>query len=258
MSHVDRTPLGAATVAGKWYLDINTGTYAAPTWTAVNGVSNFVPKHEPTLQDDSDYDSAGYGSQAKTGLAWSAEITVQRKVTAASATVYDPGQEALRAAAATLGTGGIVDVRWYEVTSGGPIAEAYRGYAEVSWAQSGGAHSDLESVAITLTGRGARETITHPDYTQAVPTVTSVSPAAGGTAGGTLVEIHGTGFFKDGVDDIVATTGIKFGTTAATAWITESDNVVFAVAPAHAGGTVAVTVYNAAGVSTVTQNFVYS
>lgn len=260
MSHVDRTVLGAATTAGKWWMDINTGaSYAVPTWTGVNGMSNFVQKHDPTLKDDSDYGSGGYGSQAKTGLDWGASVTVGRKVRADAPTVYDVGQEALRTAAATLGTAGVVDVRWYEVTPSGPIAEAYRGYAEVGWGPGGGAHNDLESVAIVLTGRGARETITHPDYTAVVPTLGSISPAVGIQAGGTLHKLIGTGFMLAGVDNIVASTGIKFGGaggTAASSWITESDNVVYVIAPALTAGTKAVVVYNAVGVSTVTVNVV--
>lgn len=246
MPHVDRTPLGAATTAGKWYLDINTGTYAAPTWTAVNGISNFVPKQDPTLQDDSDYDSHGYGSQAKTGLTWSADITVQRKVTAADPTIYDPGQEALRAAAATLGTGGTVDVRFYEVIEGGPAVEAYRGYAEVSWTPGGGAHNALDAVGITLTGRGVREAITHPDAAAVAPTVYSITPATGDAAGGELVTIAGRDF-----TDATAC-------SICTDFTVVDDHTIVGITDAHAAGVVNTTVTNATGTSDETVSFTYA
>jgi hypothetical protein len=249
MAHVDRTVLGAATSPAKWYLDINTGaSYAAPTWTAVNGVSNFVPKHEPTLQDDSDYSSGGYGSQAKTGLSWSGEITVGRKVTLASATVYDPGQEALRAAADLLTAARIVDVRWYEVTPGGPIVEAYRGYAEVSYAQGGGAYNDLETATITLSGRGARETITHPDYAHVAPVLYAVSPATGAAAGGILLHITGRNFFLAGVPDVDAATDVTLGTHNCLYHV-EDNNNIWAIMPAESQGNSNITVTNSIGAS---------
>ncbi len=261
MAHVDRVALGAATVIRKYYLDINTGTHASPTWTPVNGVSEFKPTLAATMQDDSDWAGAGGLSSVKTAEQWGLEFKLQRKVKATDAAAYDVGQEAIRTAADALLGSNVVEVRWYEVTTSGPTSECYQGYAAVEWNPDGGGLAALDQVAVKLIGRGLRTAATHPDAAGAVPTVTSISPATGPAAGGTLVEIHGTGFFAAGVDDIVASTGIKFGGsggTAATSWITESDNVVFAVTPAHAAGTVAVVVYNSNGISTVTSNFVYT
>jgi hypothetical protein len=248
VAHLDRTPLGAATSAGKWFFDLNTATYAAPTWIAVNGVSGFSPKLEPTLQDDSDYDSAGYGSQAKTGLTWSAEITVGRKVTLADATVYDPGQEALRAKAASMATTRIADVRWYEVTPSGPIAEAYRGQAEVSWGQGGGAHNELETVSITLSGRGTREEITHPDYAHVAPVLYSVTPSTGAAAGGVLLHIKGKNFFLAGVADVDAASDVTLGTHNCLYHV-EDDQNIWAVMPAETQGNSNIVVTNSIGAS---------
>jgi hypothetical protein len=205
------------------------------------------------LQDDSDYDSAGYQSQAKTALGWSIELTVQRKVTAALATAYDPGQELLRAAANALGTTGVVDVRWYEVTASGPITEAYRGYAEVTWAPEGGAMDALDTASLVLTGRGARATYTHPDFAAAVPILYSVTPAVGVQAGGTLHTLKGQNFFAAGVSGVVS---MAVGVTAITVYTVDDDQTIHFVMPAKAAATFAITVTNATGVSTVTVNIV--
>lgn len=255
MAHIDRTPLGAATLVRKWYLDWNSGTYGAPSWVAVNGVVEFTPKITPVLQDDSDYDSAGYGSQAKTALNWTADLKVGRKVRTTDPTLYDAGQEGIRAAAKAFGSAGIVDVRFYEVTASGPIAEAYRGYAEVTYEHGGGGMTALDTASIILTGRGELDTITHPDYAAAKPILYSITPATDVEAGGAPVIIKGTNFFASGVDDVVS---IAFGATNCPDYITVDDQTIFAIVPAHAAATVAVAVTNAQGASTVTVNFVYT
>lgn len=261
MASTTKVPLGGATFARKWYLDYNAGTYGAPSWTGVFGILQFDWKWNQQKEDGSDLDASGWTTEDVTALGATINLVLDRKTKAADATAYDVGQEALRAECLSFGDANKIDLRWYEVTSSGPIAEAYRGYFSVDWQPQGGDMKARDKVNVTLTSRGVVSAITHPDDSQAVPTLTSITPATGAAAGGTLVEIHGTGFFLAGVDDIVATTGIKFGGsggTNATSWITESDNVVFAVAPAHAEGTVAVVVYNSAGISTVTQNYVYT
>jgi hypothetical protein len=155
------TPL-VSTLARKYRLDVSTGTDAtsgAPIWTQVRGVSEFTPTVDTTLEDDSDYDSDGWASQTKTQLAWMLEMTVKRKVTLDTA-AYDPGQEALRVAAESFGADGVVHVRWYD-RDGGP--ESYEGYAEVSWNPSGGSPTALSEVGVTLTGKGARESVANPN-----------------------------------------------------------------------------------------------
>jgi hypothetical protein len=163
MASTTKVPLGPATLNRKWYLDVNTGSYGSPTWTGVFGVTDFKAVKDPNLEDDSDFDSEGWKSSTVTSLAWSLELKIERKVTTALATAYDPGQEALRTFSDLMGTGNNADVRWYEVTAGGPKAEAYRGYATVSWEPDGGDMEALDTVTVKLTGKGKRNTITHPD-----------------------------------------------------------------------------------------------
>jgi len=165
MAATTKTPLGASTLVRKWYLDVNAGTHAAPTWTAVNGMTDFKPVVEHTLQDDADFDSEGYKSSTATAVAWSLETKLARKVTVADPQAYDAGQEILREASDELGPSNTVEVRWYEMEEDGPREEAYQGYAAVSWSPDGGAMDALETVSVKLTGQGKRTAITHPDPT---------------------------------------------------------------------------------------------
>jgi len=73
------------------------------------------------------------------------------------------------------------------------------------------------------------------------PTVTSVSPAAGPVNGGTAVTLGGCGF--------TAATAVKFGATAASSFAVVSDSQITTTSPAHAAGTVDVTVTTVAGTS---------
>ena len=68
------------------------------------------------------------------------------------------------------------------------------------------------------------------------PTVTSISPTSGTTAGGTSVTITGTGFASGA--------SVIFGTTAATNVVVVSSTSITADAPAHAAGAVNVVVTN--------------
>jgi hypothetical protein len=72
--------------------------------------------------------------------------------------------------------------------------------------------------------------------------VTGVAPNAGAPAGGTAVTISGNGFST-------GTTSVKFGTTAAASFTVVNDSTLTAVTPAHAAGTVNVTVTTSRGTS---------
>lgn len=144
-------------LARKWRVDVNTGSTGSPVWVQVKGVTNFTPAVAATLQDSSDYDTDGWGSDEKTMLKWSLAISLLRK--GVDAATPDPGQEALRAASDQFGTAGTVHVRWYDRNDG---PEAYEGFANVSWEPGGGGTADLEPVTVNLTGKGARTEITNP------------------------------------------------------------------------------------------------
>jgi hypothetical protein len=153
------SPLSAA-LARKWVLQVDTTPESlTASWVQVKGLAGFTPKLDSTLQDDSDYDSGGWGSQAKTAMAWSLEVKLVRKYAFGDPSSYDVGQEVIRAAADAFGSDATVHVRWYD-REGGP--EAYVGYAQVTWSPDGGKTDDLETVTATLTGQGARTPTVNP------------------------------------------------------------------------------------------------
>jgi IPT/TIG domain/Cysteine-rich secretory protein family len=76
------------------------------------------------------------------------------------------------------------------------------------------------------------------------PTVKSIDVSAGPISGGTTVTVSGCGF--------TGATGVKFGTSPATSYNFVSDSRVTAVSPAHAVGTIDMTVTTAMGTSAIT------
>lgn len=158
-------PLGAATLARKWRIDVNTGTKAAPVWVRVRGVSDFSPSEDPSTEDTSDYDSRGWKSETVTAMGWGAELTVERKqvVAAAAPATYDPGQEFLRLHSVQMGVDNVIEVRYYEVNgTSGPKVQAYQGSVGVRWAEQGGGMDGKSTAKVTLGGQGQRVDIAHP------------------------------------------------------------------------------------------------
>lgn len=249
--------LGGSTVNRKWVPEVNTGTAGSPNWVPIGGVTNFQPStDEANWVDDSDFSGGGYTSQAKTAAGWSATMTVARKVDAVTGTAYDIGQEFLRnKAEGNFGAANSVQIRFSEFqTAGGPRVQAYSGQAGVGWAEQGGDDKALSTVVVTLTGQGQLLKISHPyPGTPAVPTIVSAAPLALSTVGGQLVTIRGAGF-----TGTVATTGVKFAGTNATAWVVNSDSEIVAITPAHTAGSGPVVVTNATGASTTGPNVTFS
>jgi IPT/TIG domain len=110
------------------------------------------------------------------------------------------------------------------------------------------------TVNITVTTADGTSPISNADhftYSVLQPAVTSVSPSSGSTTGGSTVTISGSYF--------TGATSVKFGSTAATSFTVNSDTQITAVAPAHAAGTVDVTVTTSHGTSATSSsdNFTY-
>lgn len=237
-----RTPLGASTIVRKWYLDVNTGTIASPVWVAVGGMLDFTPNITPTLQDDSDFDGGGYKSSTSTALSWDAQGTVSRKTIPGSPTVYDAGQEFLRTTSVTMGVQNSIQVRFYEMTPGGPRVEAYQGLAAVTWTPKGGSMDALDEAGFVLTGQGQRTSITHPDTT-VVPAISALSPNTAGTAGGAQIQIKGSYF--------TGATAVKVNAVVVSAsnWTLINDGLIIMTAPAETAGPYPVTVITPGGTS---------
>lgn len=240
--------LAAPTVERDRIYEVNTGSTGSPTWTMVGAVQtqNFDPG-AANLEDSSDMQSGGAGAQTKTADSASASLTVLRKPKSDGIS-YDDGQEFLRAKGALYGAQNSVQMRICEYNpDGGPRVEAYMGWFAVGVGNPGGGNTALRTMVFTLAGQGKCAAISHPyPATGVVPTIISVSPTGGSTAGADkLVRITGTGF-----TGTVATTGVKFGGTNAIGWFVLNDDAIDAIPPAHASGAVAVVVTNATGAST--------
>jgi len=101
------------------------------------------------------------------------------------------------------------------------------------------AAADPIIVDVTVTtAAGTSATSEHSKYLYGVPSVTSVSPAAGPVTGGNTVVITGTNFNN--------VTAVKFGTKDATSYAVNSPTQITAVAPSG-NGMVDVFVTNNAG-----------
>jgi hypothetical protein len=246
-------PLGPETVNRKWRIDVNDtdngGTFAVPVWEGVAGVSDFKPGFTPDLVENGDFDSAGAHSKVVTATDWSPTFKVERKVNLLTPTTYNRGQEILRTASYGISIENNVDIRYYEMTPGGPKTEAWRGYAVVGWDEDGGDFTAKSTVSVTLSAAGARSAITHPDGAAVVPVLISVSPAVGVQAGGTLHTLRGVGFFAAGVSAVAS---MKLGVTNVPKFDVISDNILVFLAPAKAAGQFIVYVTNAVGESITT------
>lgn len=139
----------------------DTGTAVHPAWVRVGGLTQITPSVDTNLEDDSDFDGDGWGSDQVTQRKWKIECEGRRKRRADQPTTYvaDPGQEIIRAAGEVVGIGATVPVRWYR-KDGAP--DAYTGYAAVQWGGGGGSVTDLEPFSFTLNGQGKRTAITNP------------------------------------------------------------------------------------------------
>lgn len=111
---------------------------------------------------------------------------------------------------------------------------------------SGVAGTKVDVRVITPNGTSPIVAADQFTYDLAVPTVTSVSPSAGPTIGGTSVTITGTNF-------IVGASTVNFGTKQATCTVNSATQIICS-SPAQAAGTVHVTVTTAGGTSATSAN----
>ncbi|MEW2467080.1 IPT/TIG domain-containing protein [Streptomyces sp. NPDC046994] len=98
------------------------------------------------------------------------------------------------------------------------------------------------AAAVTVTTPGGISNPENPSmyfYYAAVPSLVSVTPTSGTTAGGTVVTIRGT--------SLSGATAVDFDGIAATSFTVASSTAMTAVTPAHAAGTAAITVTTPGG-----------
>ena len=112
------------------------------------------------------------------------------------------------------------------------------------------AGSNSATATLTAAGPWVMQMATFSAASGPVPTVTSVAPSSGSTAGGTAVTITGTNFATGAT--------VTFGGTAATNVVVVSSTSITATTPAHAAGAVAVAVTNPGGLNgSLTNGFTY-
>lgn len=126
----------------------DTDTIPTDGFKPVRGIQEITPPAvEKNLEDDSDLDSGGWGSQIGTGAEYTVEGTVKRPRRGGSP---DEGQEILRLAGRGVGVDGFV---WWRLTSK-TDGSGDMGLADASFTEQGGSRTDLTMAEFTLTGRG--------------------------------------------------------------------------------------------------------
>src|SRR5262249_27033702 len=122
------------------------------------------------------------------------------------------------------------------VTFGSVAATSFTVNSSTSIAATSPAENPGPPVDIRVTTAGGISAINSGDqFTfNAPPTVTSISPLAGPSSGGTTVTINGTGF--------TGATAVKFGGTNATSFTVNTSIKITATSPSHSAGQVDITV----------------
>lgn len=147
--------------AGRYGVQVNTGTTQAPVWTFINGLTNFEPKFDPKLEDDSDISSNGWESQAVAGNAFSVDFEgLVKGADAGSTFTADPGMQRLVAASQETGSDAHVHVRYWRTDE---LDEAFEFRAAVKASLKGGKPNELQKFSGNLTGRGKPTAIEKPE-----------------------------------------------------------------------------------------------
>ena len=149
--------------AGRYAVQVNTGTTETPTWVFVNGLTSFGPSFEPTLEDDTDITSDGWASQAVAGNAFSIAIEGLVKGTddeTTSTFVPDPGMTAIVEASKQTGSDAHLHMRHWRTDN---YPEALEYHVAVNATLTPGKPNELQKFSGTLTGRGKPKDITKPE-----------------------------------------------------------------------------------------------
>jgi hypothetical protein len=135
------------------------------------------------------------------------------------------------------------------VSFGGTPASTFTVGSATSITATSPAGSGAVDVTVTIPS-GGTSAKNSSDVFKYVPSVTSVSPTSGPTAGGTSVTINGAGFS--------GATAVNFGPTAATTFTVNSSSKITATAPKESAGTVDITVTTPGGASATSAADQYS
>ena len=135
------------------------------------------------------------------------------------------------------------------VTFGGTAAASFTVDSATQVTATTPAHA-TGAVNVVVTTPGGTATRTGGfTYVALVPTISTVAPAAGPAAGGSILTIHGT--------NLTGATAVTFDGSAATSFTVDSETQLRATTPAHSAGAVDVTVTTPYGDATSTGGFTY-
>ena len=134
------------------------------------------------------------------------------------------------------------------VTFGGISATGIVVNSDTSVTVTSGAHS-AGLVSATLTTPGGTSTLTNVFTYITPPQLTSLSPVAGTTLGGTTVTITGT--------NLDGTTDVTFNGSNATGVVVVNNTTVTAITPSHLAGAVDVGLTTSVGTSTLNNGYTY-
>lgn len=236
------TPTTRVTVlARKYRIDIDTATFPASSYSQLMGIEEAKLTETLRTEDDEAYEDGGANREAVTGYSWQIEGKLAFS-TGLDGTALDTVHNFLRTKYKQLRTQSAqaseFGVRFYnrDGLNDGHSSEG-RVYVK-EWKQSGG--KGREMIDIVLMGQGPLSDITNP-LGNALPVITSLVPAAAGTAAGGIIQIFGQKF--------TGATGVSFGGTAATNFAVVNDGLIVATKPALTAGTKDTTVTTPAGVN---------
>ncbi len=218
-------------------IQLNTPAVAGATysWTGPNGFTSSVQNPQRT------------NSTTAFGGVYSPIVTVNGVPSAPGSTTVVVNQTPTTPTASNTGP--------YQVGNTISLSTAAVGGATYSWTGPNGFTSALQTptrtgatvadsgtyfVTVTTTGctsaAGSTNVVVIP-----TPVISSITPNQGPTTGGTAVTITGS--------DFTGVTAVSFGGTAATGFTFDSNTQITATAPAHAAGTVDVTITTGGGTS---------
>jgi len=245
------------TLARTHRIDIDTGTYPAVNYAQLIGIEDLKLIEDVRVEDDEMYENAGAMRETNIGYGWRIEGKLAYSTNLAGSAVETvhaflrtrfKGHRAARVETLEFG------IRFYQ-REGLDDLHNHEGRVYVkSWTPPGG--KGRAAIDIVLQGQGALADISNPAGSL-LPTVTGLTPATGDEAGGEQIQIFGQHFKPNNVDDVSA---VVFGANPATDFVTISDNLIVATAPAGSAGTVAVRVTTDAGQSadTAADNYLYT
>ena len=182
----------------------------------------------------------------------------RRRQPAPTSTIHHPGASGVRPLASERsterGTTVTVSGSWltaattvYFGSTAGTTISVNPGGTQLTVKSPAGAAGTSVNVR-AMTPGGESPAVTADLFTYG-PTITSLSRTSGSGAGGTKVTITGTGFST--------VEHVKFGTTTAT-FTVKSTTSLQVTSPAHAAGTVRVSVVTAVGTTPATSNDLYT